>query len=59
MKEENYYNEIESFIKKNEINKKRRILEENYDILNNYWKFDFISSISSLLERFLSIHKLM
>jgi len=37
MKEENYYNEIESFIKKNEINKKRRILEENYDILNNYW----------------------
>ncbi len=37
MKENEYYNEIESYIKRNEINKKRRILEENYDTLNNYW----------------------
>ena len=37
MKENEYYNEIESFIKKNEINKRRRVLEENYDTLNNYW----------------------
>lgn len=37
MKENEYYNEIESFIKKNEISKKRRIIEENYDTLNNYW----------------------
>ncbi len=37
MNENDYYIEIESYIKKNEINKKRRILEENYDILNNYW----------------------
>ena len=29
MKEKEYYNEIESFIKKNEISKKRRVLEEN------------------------------
>ena len=37
MKEKEYYNEIESFIKKNEMSKKRRVLEENYDTLNNYW----------------------
>ena len=37
MKEKEYYNEIESFIKKNEISKKRRVLEDNYDTLNNYW----------------------
>lgn len=37
MKEYEYYIEIENYIKKNEINKKRRILEENYDTLNNYW----------------------
>ena len=37
MKEKEYYDEIESFIKKNEINKRRRALEENYDTLNNYW----------------------
>ncbi len=37
MKENEYYNEIESFIKKNEISKRRRVLEENYDISNNYW----------------------
>ena len=32
-----YYNEIETFIKRNEINKRARILEENQDILINYW----------------------
>lgn len=37
MKEQEYYNEIEFFIKKNEISKRRRVLEENYDTLNNYW----------------------
>jgi len=37
MKENDYYIEIESYIKRNEVNKKRRILEENYDTLNNYW----------------------
>jgi len=37
MKENAYYVEIESYIKRNEVNKKRRILEENYDTLNNYW----------------------
>lgn len=34
----NYYTEIERFIKRNEINKKRRILEDNYDTLSNYWE---------------------
>lgn len=33
----NYYEEIENYIRKNEIGKKRKILEENYDILSNYW----------------------
>lgn len=37
MKEQEYYNEIESYIKRNEINKKRRLLEENYDTLTNNW----------------------
>lgn len=37
MTEQDYYIEIESYIKKNELNKKRRILEENYETLNNYW----------------------
>ena len=37
MKEESYYIEIENYIKRNEINKRRRALEENYDTLNNYW----------------------
>ncbi len=37
MQEDIYYIEIESYIKKNEVNKKRRVLEENYDTLNNYW----------------------
>ncbi len=38
MYEEKYYTEIESYIKKNEINKRRRVLEENYDTLNNFWE---------------------
>lgn len=37
MQEKEYYQEIENYIKKNEINKKARVLEENYDTLNNYW----------------------
>ncbi len=37
MQEDKYYIEIESYIKKNEVSKKRRLLEENYDTLNNYW----------------------
>ena len=37
MKEESYYIEIENYIKRNEINKRRMVLEENYDALNNYW----------------------
>ena len=31
----NYYTEIENYIKKNEINKRARVLEE--DLLQNYW----------------------
>ena len=37
MQEQEYYREIEHIIKKQEINKKRRILEENSDTLMNYW----------------------
>lgn len=33
----NYYKEIEHFIKKNEINKRARIIEENQELLANYW----------------------
>ncbi len=33
----NYYTEIELFIKKNEVSKKVRILEENQSTLENYW----------------------
>ena len=33
----NYYTEIENYIKKNEINKRARVLEENHDLLQNYW----------------------
>ncbi len=33
----NYYSEIETYIKKNEINKRARIIKENQDILTNYW----------------------
>lgn len=37
MKAENYYEEIKHLIKKNEINKRARILEENNDKVNTYW----------------------
>ena len=37
MKEEQYYIEIEYLIKKNEINKKARRLEENHDLVTTYW----------------------
>ena len=37
MKEEQYYLEIECLIKKNEINKKVRIKEENSDLVITYW----------------------
>lgn len=33
----NYYCEVENYIKKNEVNKKARILEENSDTLQNFW----------------------
>ncbi len=33
----NYFEEIENIIKKHEVNKKARVLEENYDTLSNYW----------------------
>ncbi len=33
----NYYQEIEQYIKRNEVNKVARKLEENQDILTNYW----------------------
>lgn len=33
----NYYQEVENYIRKNEVNKKTRILEENSDTLNNHW----------------------
>lgn len=32
-----YYSEIESYIKRNEVSKKVRVLEENQSILENYW----------------------
>lgn len=38
MQEQQYYIEIESYIKRNEINKRRRLFEENYDTLKNYWE---------------------
>ena len=37
MKEEQYYIEIEHLIKRNEINKKVRKLEENQDLVTTYW----------------------
>lgn len=37
-KKKNIFNEIESFIKKNEIRKKEHILESNYETLRNYWE---------------------
>ncbi len=33
----NYYEEIEQYIKKNEVNKVARRIEENQDTLTNYW----------------------
>ncbi len=33
----NYYTEIENYIKKNEVSKKVRVLEENQSTLENYW----------------------
>ena len=32
-----YYSEIESYIKRNVVSKKVRVLEENQSILENYW----------------------
>lgn len=40
MKEQDYYNEIENYIKRNETNRKKRTLEENYETLNNYWQIE-------------------
>ena len=37
MKEEQYYLEIEHLIKKNEINKRVRHIEENNDLVITYW----------------------
>ena len=37
MKEERYYEEIEHLIKKNEISKRVRKLEENYSLVETYW----------------------
>ena len=37
MNEEQYYEEIEHLIKKNEINKKVRQVEENHDLVTTYW----------------------
>ena len=37
MKEQEYYAEIEHLIKRNEINKKVRKLEENYSLVATYW----------------------
>ena len=38
MQEEAYYQEIEHLIKKNEVNKKVRKLEENSDLVTTYWR---------------------
>ena len=38
MTEESYYNEIEHLIKKNEISKRARRLEENNDTVTTYWQ---------------------
>ena len=37
MREEQYYSEIEHLIKKNEIQKQVRRLEENYTLVTTYW----------------------
>lgn len=36
----NYYTEIETYIKKNEVSKKARVLEENQSTLENYGNID-------------------
>ena len=33
----NYYTEIENYIKRNEVKKKARMLEENQSTLEDYW----------------------
>lgn len=38
MTEESYYNEIEHLIKKNEISKRTRTIEENNDTVTTYWQ---------------------
>ena len=38
MKEQEYYAEIEHLIKSNEISKKVRKLEENYSLVETYWR---------------------
>ena len=38
MNEEKYYEEIEHLIKKNEVNKKVRKLEENHSLVTMYWE---------------------
>ena len=37
MKEQQYYEEIEHLIKRNEISKRARKLEENYSLVETYW----------------------
>ena len=37
MKEQEYYQEIEHLIKKNEIGKRARRIEENYSLVETYW----------------------
>ena len=37
MNEQQYYEEIEYLIKKNEISKRVRKLEENYSLVETYW----------------------
>ena len=37
MNEQQYYEEIEHLIKKNEISKRVRKLEENYSLVETYW----------------------
>lgn len=38
MKEQEYYQEIEHLIKKNEIGKRARRIEENYSLVETYWQ---------------------
>lgn len=34
----NYYDEVESLIKRNEVNKRARYLKDNSEILKTYWE---------------------